>query len=247
MIKFIVTATLILATFLVRADDGVLRIYTIQSEPFGILGTSTQSGIMYDVANMIARDAHIPFKNTIVPYARSSGGLIAGEADITLRYTNDELVRGAEQIATLTSLPTIVIGKVGTSYSSLNDLHGKIVAVMRSGKFDDDFDADQQITKEIVNDYAQGLKMLMGNRVDGIIGSNVGIYYNAIKLGYSKSDFGKPVVLNRRSFVLHYSKRTNPKWIKPLQQSAEKLNNSGAIDRVFKQYLGTTADNILIK
>jgi ABC-type amino acid transport substrate-binding protein len=217
----------------------VLRIVTIDSAPFGFrTPEGRETGMMYDIGNLIAAEAGLESTNVIVPYQRSALALVSGQADMALRYTNAELAAGAIPVGRVLSLPTIVVAPAGKRLNSLGDLHGKLVAVPRGGQFDTAFDAQQQIRKYEVADYPQMLRMLRLGRVDAGIGSSVGIYYNAQQLGIARDALSKPLVLGVRHFELHLSRKAaTPELIERLSGAIARLQARNEIRKVVDQYL----------
>jgi len=218
-----------------------LRIVTIDSAPFGFVGEDGKpTGMMYEIGNLIAKEAGLAYTNDITPYARTAIEVAIGKADFVLRYSSPELTEGAHQIAGVLSLPTIIVAKPSFKLNTLADLRGKTVGRPRGGRFDDTFDADQEISKFLVADYSQMLKMLMSDRLDAGIGSSIGIFYNAHLLGIKKEQLGKPLVLSTQTFELHFSKKTaDEATIAALKTAVERLKKRNDIKKIVDKYLGT--------
>lgn len=219
-----------------------LRIATIEVAPFGFFTADKKpTGMMYEIGNLIAEEAGMAYTNKILPYARTPHVVISGEADFVLRYTNELLSNETIQVVSVIPMRNIVVGVTGVEYSSFSDLHGKTVASVRGAVFDDDFTADTQIIKNNTSDYIQGLKMLFNKRLDGIVGSRVGIYYTANKMGYSPEQFGIPLVLNTRHFWLHFSKKNaDEKTITKLKAATIRLQEKGLIKKIIDKYMSQT-------
>ncbi|MBX9912598.1 MAG: transporter substrate-binding domain-containing protein [Pseudomonadaceae bacterium] len=216
-----------------------LRIDTIAVAPFGFYTAAGQpTGIMYELGNLIAREAGFSATNQIVPYAQTVIEVKHGAADFVLRYGNDELTEVAIQVASVLSLPTIVLGLPSAQFRSLEDLHGMTVGVLRGGRFDQRFEADIAIRKYPVLDYQQMVKMLMAKHLDAGIGSTVGIYYSASQLGLKQTQLGVPLVLSEQHFVLHFSRKTaDDATIAALQTAVERLKQRNAIAPLVDKYL----------
>lgn len=218
-----------------------LRIETIGVAPFGFTGPDGKpTGMMYEISNRIAQEAGIPFTNEIVPYARTIFDLKNGTADFVLRFSNDQLPEIAIPVGSVISMPTIIIFPAGSSYKTLNDFHGKTVALLRGGKFDERFDNDSGIKKYEANDYGQMLKMLTAGRIDGAIGTNVGLYFSAQELGIKPETLAAPLVLNKKDFLLHFSKMNGSTPVmNALKAALEKLKKSGEIKKIVSKYMGS--------
>lgn len=218
-----------------------LRIDTIESLPFGYLDRNGQpTGIMYEIGNRIAEEAGMPYVNAVVPYARTVFDLERGESDFVIRYTNEKLEKVAIQVATIVSLPTIILAPAGSRFRTLADLRGKTVGVVRGGRFDDVFDADGEIMKIDTNNYEQTLRMMMAGRFDAGIGSNVGLYFNAERAGIRREQLAPPLVLGEKHFYLHFSRKTaDAETIAAVTEAVKRLQARGEIRRIIQKYVGT--------
>ena len=217
-----------------------LKIQTIESLPFGYINESGQpTGIMYEIGNRIAEEAGMPYVNTIVPYARTVYELEHGNCDFVLRYSNEKLDHIAIQVASIVSLPIIILSAAGNEFKSLSDLHGKTVGVVRGGRFDDAFDADAAIKKADTGNYEQSMRMVMAKRLDAAIGSNVGLYFNARRTGIRPEQLAPPLVLSEKSFYLHFSRRTaDDETVAAVKEAVKRLQARGEIRKIIQKYLG---------
>jgi len=213
-----------------------LKIETIDVAPFGFLGTDGKpTGMWFEISNLIADEAKLPHENVLTPFARTANDMADGTSSFTIRYTNAQLEQNSIPVATIVSLPTIVVGAKGCDISQLADLHGKTVGLLRGSKtFTDDL-----ITKFEANDYGQEVKMLVGQRLDGIAGSAVGIYYQARQCGLSQDQLGKPFVLGTQDVLLLVSKKTaDDQTVAALKGAVDRLQKQGAFTKVINKYMG---------
>ena len=218
-----------------------IKIDTINVAPFGFKGAAGEpTGMMFEISNIIAEEAGFKYTNIIVPYARTILELRGGKADFVLRYSNDELPTVAFPVVSVISMQTIILSRAGVSFKSLESLHGKTIGVVRGGKFDMKFDNDAAINKFEVNDYYQMLQMLMTGRLDGVIGSNVGLYYSAKKVGITPEEFSLPLYLNSKSFILHFSRKNSDiQTMNKLKASVEKLKRTSEFKKIVNKYMGS--------
>lgn len=216
-----------------------LRIATLLSPPIGFLTDDGQpTGLYYEIGNLIAETAGLEYTNEVVPFKRLLTGLEDGDVDLgllLLRDQNPKLV----PVHYIHDLKVIVIGRKGTRFESLADLHGKVVAQTRGTNFDKAFNEDQAIEKYYVVDSAQGLTMLMHDRVDAYHGPELPTLYGAQQLGYTRDDFGDPLVLNTRPIWAHVSAATvDAATIAALNNAIETLLADGRIQQLIEKYLG---------
>jgi len=226
------------------ADPFVLRIETIQSEPFGRIGPGGPSGLMYDIGNLIAKRAGLAAQNRIVPYARTVLSLRSGAADMVLRFSNDDLKVVACQVAPVLALPTALVSRRDAPLRSLDDLAGRSLAVPRSFPLPDSLAGFADLRLQWVNSNEHAIQMLMGRRVDALYGSNLGLFGAARGLGLRMSEFAHPVQVERQSFWLHLSRRrATPELIDRLAKAVNVLQRSGDITRLYQRVLDEFHDD----
>tara|TARA_R110002049_G_scaffold5290_13_gene37159 strand:+ start:70 stop:828 length:759 start_codon:yes stop_codon:yes gene_type:complete len=231
---------IILITCISPAAGESIRIVTIKVAPFGFNDANGKpTGMMFDISNRIAEEAGFDYTNTLLPYARTIMKLQRGQADFVLRFSNEQLSVIAEPLSSIISMPIILLSQAGNALKTLEHLHGKTVGVIRGGAFDNNFDNDTAIIKYDTNDYSQIIKMLIRGRLDAGIGTNVGLYFSASKLGIKPEVFNPPLHLSAKDFILHFSKRNkNTKTKDALKNSVEKLKASGEIKNIVNSYMG---------
>jgi polar amino acid transport system substrate-binding protein len=215
-----------------------LKIETLDVFPFGYTNSEGRStGLIFDISNKIAETAGYQFTNVLIPYPRLIIDLKYGLADFTIRYSSDELNVVSIPHDKIISFQTIIIGQVNSKYTKLENLHGKIVGTIRSAHFDDDFDNDKKIIKQDFITYEQSLKMLTLKRIDAVIGSDIGLYETIKKLNLAPKKFGSPLKLQRKYFILHFSKKTyNEKVAKDIKNAVKKLKSTYEFEKIIKSY-----------
>lgn len=215
-----------------------LRIETIDGPPWGFIGSDGKpTGMMYEIGNRIAEEAGFRYTNALTPYARTAHSIESGSADVVLRFSNAQMMRDAVQVATIVSMPIIIVGPPGTRYKTLDELHGKTVGVVRTSSYESKFDADPAILKYAVNDYVTMSKMVAAKRLDAGVGSSIGFYYSAHLAGIKPSDLGPPLVIGSNEFMLHLSRKNqNPEIIHALREAVKKLTDTGEIKKIVSKY-----------
>jgi len=215
-----------------------IRIVTIQLRPFGFLDNDTPHGIHYEFSNRIFELAGLPSTNRIIPYARVMKEFEDGTADVSIMYSNDALTQYAVQVIPVITYENIIIGRAGTQFASLEELHGKTVAQLRGAQMDAAFTEDTAIQKLDVNDYEQGLRMLFSDRVDAVFGADIGLYSSLKSIGHTPEELGTPLVLNTRDAYLHLSKKiATDEMISKLQQIVKTMQEDGTIAATKDRYM----------
>lgn len=231
---------LIVCSFAITAAPArPLNIVTIDIPPFGMTDKDGRPhGIMYEISNRIATQAGFTSHNMLLPYARTVIALKHGRADFVLRFDNDSLGEAALKVAPIFPLQVIVLGAAGKRLRTFDDMHGLTIGVMRGGHFNDAFAADDAIKKHPINNYQQGLSMVVNGRIDGLIGSDLGIYTVAEEMGLTQARFSRPLVLGEQQFWLFYSRKTaDDATLARLTRAVEQLRKQG----IFAQIVGRHA------
>lgn len=226
------------------AEPNVLRIETIQSEPFGRVGPQGPSGLMYDIGMLIAQRAGLAAENRVVPYARTVLSLQNGASDMVLRFSNDEIKAVAHQVAPVLALPTVLVSRREAPLLRLADLSRLSLAVPRSFPMPDELLNLTGLRLQWVNNNEHAIQMLMSHRVDAAYGSNLGLFGAARGLGLRMQEFARPVVVERQSFWLHLSRRSaTPALIERLAKAVESLHRDGSITRLYQRALAEFGDD----
>jgi len=223
------------------SDAGPLRIATLEVMPYGFEDSQKKTaGILYDLTCKIAEEAGLPYTNRLYPFARMIRMMTDGETDIAITLPHNAMKEAAVPLIPVVPSENIVIGPKGTEFSSLKDLHGKTVGVIRGASYDDSFSSDTAINRYPIKNYNYCIEMMFAKRVDAIAGVKWGILSAAKYKGYKKEDFGKPLLLNTDYGWLFFSKKTaDDKTAAKLKSSAEKLIQNGTVQKIIDKYIGT--------
>jgi polar amino acid transport system substrate-binding protein len=222
------------------AEPAVLRIETIQSEPFGRIGPQGPGGLMYEIGQLIAQRAGLAAQNRVVPYARTVLSLHNGTADVVLRFANDELRSVAVQVAPVLALPTVLVSRREAPLRRLEDLSGRALAVSRSFPMPEGWVG---LRVHWVHSNEHAIQMLMGGRVDAAYGSNLGLFGAARGMGVPMQAFARPLPVEQQAFWLHLSRRSaTPELVARLTQAVEALQRDGSIGRLYQRALQEFGD-----
>lgn len=215
-----------------------LKASIIDLEPYGFLTQDKQiTGLLYDYSQKIAEEAGFSCEFELVPFARAIKQIENGEADFTIMYLNPSIEQASIIVSSIIYHKVVVFGHAGTRYTSLEELHGKTIANVRDAKYDEGFDGDEAITKYLTNDYQQSLSMFLKNRVDGVIGPEIGFLFTAKNMGQPRTIFGEPLVLSTREGYLFFSKKNaDDETISALRAAIERLKTQGTFDGIEKNY-----------
>lgn len=214
-----------------------LRIETIESEPFGYKNATDSGGMMFEIGNLIADRAGLPYRNQVVPYARTVLSLRTGTADMVLRFANEELVQVAHQVAAVLELRTVVLTLQGAPYQKLDDMAGVRLSIARSFPFDEALNRVPGLRLEWVPNNDTAVKLLFAGRIDAAFGSEFGLIGAAQRLQLPTETLAAPIPVGRQSFWLHLSRRSaTPELIERLKKACDSLQSDGSIERIYKRY-----------
>ncbi len=218
-------------------ESGYIKIRTIDVLPYGIKTDTNSSGIYYDIANLLAKEAGYKVNNYIYPYARIIFELKSGKTDMTIMFKYKELEEFVIYIAPLPTLKTVVIGPRGTTFDSLNSLKGKRVGYLRGAKFSDAVDNDPDIIAIETIDFIQALRMLMIGRVDAIIGPMTPILSAAADLHLGNDFFGKPFIVDERTPWVQISRKSVDRIsTEKLRAVFNEINKRGELEKIRNKY-----------
>lgn len=232
-----VVLTIALLSPLLAYADEPFRIDTIQASPLGFVTADGQSkGLYFEIGNRVAEAAGLSFTNRVVPFARAITALENGDADMSMffrREGNPRLV----PLAKVYVLKNIVIGRKGTRFETFADLQGKEVAKMRRTDYGEAFEKDSAIAMVEINNYAQGIAMLMEDRVDAVVGPEIGLFFSARQSGYGRELFSAPLEVSRREVWVQVSAATVDEAKQAaLKAAIELLLADGAIQQIIEKY-----------
>ncbi|NRB37337.1 MAG: transporter substrate-binding domain-containing protein [Pseudomonadales bacterium] len=215
-----------------------IKIVTIGFSPYGIQTEQGNSGIYYDIANILVQKSGYHAENTIAPYARIINDLKYGQADISILFRYEELEAYVFYIAPLAPLQTVVLSRQDSHLKNIESLHGRRLAYLRGAHFSEVIDKNNAIKLHKVTDFKQAVKMLLNHRVDAIVGPMDPIISAAAEIGYGMEIFGHPIVVGERTPWIQLSKKSTANInIKSLQETFIKMKKEDVILLLRKQYL----------
>ena len=86
------------------------------------------------------------------------------------------------------------------------------------------------------NNYSQGLQMLKLGRLDGVIGSDVGVLYWSSKSKFDLDEFAKPLRLKSKEWWIHFSKKSKKAHLmKKLKEGINKIYKKDLIMNIYNK------------
>ena len=217
-----------------------LNIATIELKPMGYLEAPDQKkGILFEISNAIAKDAGLTASNTILPYGRSILQVEKGLSDFVLIFANDMLEEHAVNLGNALDLTNVIITKASSPVSKLTELHGKTIAHVTNANYDETYQSDQMIKKFYTQSYDHNFNLLFKDRVHGVVGPRIGLYFTAKKMGFGKKDFSPPLILNKKGVAAYISKKFNDRHrskARKLRKIIEHYYSSGKSSQIIEKY-----------
>jgi polar amino acid transport system substrate-binding protein len=212
-----------------NAEHRTLKTAVFHARPYGFIGENGgMQGLSVDQIKAIMTEAKLPYEMFLGNFSRILHELRLGKVDMAILLWSDAALEVAECIETSMELNTIVVGRKGTNWSSVTDLHElqQPVGTSRGAKYGDRFDDDTAIPKYPIDRYEQGLQMLFAGRLDAIVGTERAIFKAARDLGYSRDQFGVPLVIKEVKGCIYFSRTTAPYWSQPSGRRSKTLPNA---------------------
>ncbi|MBI9078575.1 MAG: transporter substrate-binding domain-containing protein [Pseudodesulfovibrio sp.] len=231
---FLLACTVMLAVSPAWADT--LRIVTVSLPPYGYTDKGKDTGLSYELCNLIAHQAGFESENRIVPLSRAMEDIATNKADMILMLTNPKISTCATHLGQLLDVETIILGRADSRYRSLKDVRGKTVATVRDAKYDARISKENGFILYPTTNYSQSLKMLLAKRVDAIIGPKLGLYYTARMNNYPRQAFGDPLILSTTKASIFISDKTTDNVSKRISAAMTKIRNNGSAHRLMEEY-----------
>lgn len=221
---FILTFLLFSISGLAQAGQKkTISIFTMEITPFGMYRNNKPVGLYYDFANKIVEKAGFNSSNKIVPYARAHDAVVSGSADMTIMFDTEELLKNAQQSASILEFENLIISTKGNSFKTINELNGKRIGALRSGCYDVKRLKNINLKFIEFNDYYQGVKLAQSGRIDAICGSSIPMIYTVNEMNIPNSFFKHSFVASKRVAHVHFSKSLPKDIIKKLNAAIVQL------------------------
>ena len=229
------TCLLILMTTPVFAK--VLHIATIALAPYGYTENGQSTGLNYELANAIAKEAGYTPDNSIVPLVRATHYIKAGKMDVVIMFPTPFIATHADNLGLVLPMETVVLSRTDTTIKALKDLTGKTIATVRDAKYDDRISKMKGIHLYPTRNYTQSLKLLLSRRVDAVIGPILGLSYTARKNNFPRQVFGTPFILSTAQGNLFLSKKSSSADKKQrLSNALKRLRENGTMQKILSKY-----------
>tara|TARA_R110000787_G_scaffold42623_6_gene104798 strand:- start:435 stop:1145 length:711 start_codon:yes stop_codon:yes gene_type:complete len=212
---------------------------TISVPPFPPFNSFTENphclGVSVLAIKAVTKNLQVKLELMTYPYTRILHSLKTGELDLALIFKNSTHENHVEYIGPLSLSEVIVLTRSNISIQRYHDLYKlKNIAVIRNAQFHKTFDQDTRLNKVNVDSYDQAIRMLKSNRVDGVVGSRVGIQYALSQQNIALSLMANAYTLGSKEWGLHLAKKSPFITLLPLLTTAVK--NTYQEDLIYQLY-----------
>jgi len=217
-----------------------IKMASIELKPYGFIDKSgRKKGVLYELSDQIAKEINAKFTNTVVPYARAILQVKNGTSDLVLIFANDILESSAKNMGPVLELTNIILTKKNFPVSTLSDLKGKTIAHVTNANYDETYQKNKSIKKFYTQSYTHNFNLLSKDRVHGVVGPEIGLYYTAKEMGYEGDYFSKPLVLIRKNVVLYLSSKFHERHKEDaikIRAVAQAMFKNGQSQRILDKY-----------
>ena len=233
-IQFIIVCIVLLTASVAVGET--LRIVTLSLPPYGYVEKGTDTGLNYELSNLLAVEAGFEPDNRIIPLIRAVDDIAAGRADMVIMFPNPTIDAVAKNLGIILPMETVLFGRAGSLYRSLKDARGKIVASVRGARYDERISKKSGIILYPTASYSQSLKMLLAGRVEAVIGPKLGLYFTVKTDNYPKRAFGDPLVLSTAQGCVFISNKTSPDIIEKVVAAMTRILANGTVQMLLEKY-----------
>ena len=220
----------------VPASAGELRIATPDLGSCGFMVEGRPGGFCFELANAMARAVGMEPVNRLAPLARSVEEFAAGGTDLIIVLPEERVVTAGEDLGPVRTMPMVAWARIETPLRDVRDLGGKLVAVVRGSRYENEAGHALGIVPFPCKDHELSLKMLLAGRVQAVIGSYLGLASSMRKLGLQRRYFGDPLVLSEEVMHAYVSKRLDRAERDRLKAALDGLLRDGTVAGLRDRY-----------
>ena len=228
----------LLTFFLAVAHAGKteLHIVSLALSPYSYEQDGKLTGLAYDLGNALAREAGLTAQNRQVRVVRAVEELSLGRADMVLMLPTPEIEEVADNLGPLLLMQTVVLGRRGMDYRCAEDLRGRTVASFRGARYDERVSPENGVTIYPTTNYLHSLKLLLGGRVDAVIGPRIGLMYTIRENHLSLDRFGEPLMLSDKQACVFVSRKVDPEVARRLREAMARMKREGTAEKIRASY-----------
>jgi polar amino acid transport system substrate-binding protein len=200
-------------TWISQTEAKEYRVDLIQENPWAFQNpvpsnTAPYAGIIVDLLSEFEKRSGHKIKTNLTPSIRAVSNLKNGRSDFSIMAWNKKHEQYANQGTFLFPIHIGIRARKDISIIRYDDLKKITTSIPRGLDIDAEFDADQSLKKDLVQDYMTGIKKTAANRDSQAVGGSLStINYTIKKLGLI-NQFGDSFLLGTTQLAVHFSKKS---------------------------------------
>ncbi|ARU56238.1 family 3 extracellular solute-binding protein [Oleiphilus messinensis] len=199
------------------AADIILKAGLPAFPPFAYPDEATERGVVVDIYKMLEKELKVKIDIKYYPYPRVVRSMRNGDLDVAIIFKNDTLSSDVTYVGEVSKSKVVIIPRKGVSVDCYEDLYKlNDIAVVRRANYEPRFDSDSKLNKVPVLDYVLGMRMMMANRMDAIIGSQSGLQETIHTIGSDWTALGEPFLLSEKEWWVHLSRKSPHQELAPI-------------------------------
>ncbi len=181
----------------------------IMDSPPWVLHEGPQRGIAVDMLQQLSSLTGLAIEVQPGPPARLAMALREGQIDLLAFLRQPLLDPFVVSLGTLAKVELGYLTRIGFTPHSEAALEGRVIGSVRGGGIPDLMDGLPPGPRVDLRDVAQGLVMILGGRLDAVLGSRMGIEWHIRQAGLNRSQFGTFLAVKTEPIIM-YASRTRP-------------------------------------
>ncbi|WP_220720041.1 substrate-binding periplasmic protein [Agarivorans litoreus] len=209
---------------------------TSMVKPWGFKNAELhEQGLLVQFTRALTAEARLSFSNEMRPYPRVIKEIKSGTADFAVMFASPKAEQIAVDLGKVVTVKVVAIANAGGQpIDSIDKLKGKRVGVIRGSAYGPDIDDNPDIERVSFNDTAQGIQMLLLERIDVMVATNYAINYALHELHIEPERITPIYHLATRYGHLYWSRSSVQKeQAKRLRQALVSLREGGVLDNIF--------------
>jgi len=210
---------------------------TLNLPPYWYQDEGKPAGLCGEIGNAIAEEAGLVARNITVRLHRGLEEMRLGRADMVILLASPEAEAAGHNMGLLFHEESVVIGLAEMEFHSSEELVGKRVASIKGARYDARISQENGVISCPSGSYLQSLKMLLGGRVDAVLGPRLGLDHTINAHNLPRVAFADPLVVSLAPVTVYVSRHIPDLLIKKIRVAIQRLMENGTVERIRAKYL----------
>ena len=198
-------------------------------EPWGYTEANGEiKGVLFDTFQELSNITGIQHRYLSRPHSRVPDSLSSGECDYAAQFDTSTTVKGSTIVGPLQVVKFLALARSNVPpVDSVTDLAGFTVGYVRGVKYGPVFEDAKGIHRIPITNVGLGVKMLFGNRIDIMVGSDVAIDHEIERFGFNRAAFHSLILINSMTLSLYSSNKSVQRDLILRYKEATKKRHDG--------------------